>query len=242
MLIDFPESCTKTPNTLSCQISLYLRYRRMQRSDWCGLITTDFTISHGQKETSCNQEAINLSALYSNSTLRNTNLFVFYIGGRQKLFQRYKKCQKHLGKNVGHIDQYQGLQPHSDEYKTLEKSWLSYVCHERKNAGMHESSPVASHSKRRTGASAKPTNTFKPTHRFLPCSCGKSGMSYPHWPPSCHEEAVDQLRCLLEANPHRLHLTHEWRNFLWREVAGRIGSTGVGTGRGIFDTNISTAG
>src|ERR1700735_3426078 len=35
----------------------------------------------------------------------------------------YFQC---FGKSVG---QYQGLPPHSDEYKTLEKSWLSYACH-----------------------------------------------------------------------------------------------------------------
>jgi hypothetical protein len=45
---------------------LYLQYRRMQRTDWGGLMNTDFTTSHGQKGTSYNQEAINLSALYSN--------------------------------------------------------------------------------------------------------------------------------------------------------------------------------
>jgi len=124
----------------------------------------------------------------------------------------YFQC---FGKSVG---QYQGLPPHSDEYKTLEKSWLSYACHERRVAGILESPlPVAGHPKRRTRAGAKPTNSFHRTHRSLPCSCGKSATSYPHWPPSCHEEAVDQLRCLLEAQPHRLHLAHGWQTFLWRE-------------------------
>jgi hypothetical protein len=123
------------------------------------------------------------------------------------------------------VDQYQGLQPHSDGYKMLEQSWLSYVCHERRVAGIESPLPVAGNAKRRTRAGAKVTNSFQRTLRFLPCSCGKSGTSYPHWPPSCHEEALDQLRCILEAYPHRLHLAHGWQSFLWREQCRRKSET-----------------
>jgi hypothetical protein len=28
------------------------------------------------------------------------------------------------------------------------------------------------------------------------CDCRKSGTSYPHWPPTCQTEALDQLNCL----------------------------------------------
>lgn len=49
------------------------------------------------------------------------------------------------------------------------------------------------------------------------CFCGKSNMSYPHWPPSCCEEAVDQLECLLgKDHGHRGHLAHCWYSWLRR--------------------------
>lgn len=78
---------------------------------------------------------------------------------------------------------------------------------------MNSSLPVASHIVTSTSTGAK--NTFKPTRRSLHCFCGKSGTSYPHWPPSCREEAVAQLRCLLESTPHRLYLAHCWLIFLY---------------------------
>ena len=47
------------------------------------------------------------------------------------------------------------------------------------------------------------------------CNCGKSRTSYPHWPPTCKSEAVDQLRCLVgESAPHRQYLAHCWMVFL----------------------------
>ena len=123
----------------------------------------------------------------------------------------YQRFSKSVGR-------YQGLRPHSDEYKTLEKSWLSYVCHERSVAGILESPlPVVGHANAVLELAPSLQTASSELHRFLPCSCGKGGTSYPRWPPSCHEEAVDQLRCLLEEYPHRLHLAHGWQNFLWRE-------------------------
>jgi hypothetical protein len=47
--------------------------------------------------------------------------------------------------------------------------------------------------------------------------CHKSSMSYPHWPPSHYNEAIDQLHCLLGYSfSHRKHLLHGWRSNLWR--------------------------
>ena len=114
----------------------------------------------------------------------------------------YFQC---FGQSVG---QYQGLPPHSDEYKTLEKSWLSYACHAmREGLPGFWSLPYLSPAIQNAVPELAPSQQTASTERIdprLPCSCGKGATSYPHWPPSCHEEAVDQLRCLLEAQPHRL--------------------------------------
>jgi hypothetical protein len=43
------------------------------------------------------------------------------------------------------------------------------------------------------------------------CYCHKSQTSYPHWPPTTHEEAVAQLRCLMgQSYAHRMYLTECW--------------------------------
>ena len=41
------------------------------------------------------------------------------------------------------------------------------------------------------------------------CDCGKSMTSYPHWPPTCQSEAVDQLHCLVGQS-----YAHTWMAFL----------------------------
>ncbi|KAN0067277.1 hypothetical protein V8E54_014540 [Elaphomyces granulatus] len=80
------------------------------------------------------------------------------------------------------------------QYRAMEQSWLSYVHGEREKEGMP-----------RYGSK---------------CNCGKSRTSYPHWPPSCHSEAVDQLRCLLgRSYPHRQYLAHCWLTSLFRKLA-----------------------
>jgi hypothetical protein len=48
----------------------------------------------------------------------------------------------------------------------------------------------------------------------------ESDVISPPWPPSCHSEAVDQLRCLLgRSYPHRQYLAHCWLTSLFRKLA-----------------------
>ena len=57
-------------------------------------------------------------------------------------------------------------------------------------------------------------------HGRTKCDCGKSRTSYPHWPPSCRSEAVDQLCCLLgRSYPHREYLADCWLTSLFRKLA-----------------------
>jgi hypothetical protein len=58
------------------------------------------------------------------------------------------------------------------------------------------------------------------------CSCGLSKVSYPHWPPSCYEEAVDQLHCLIgQSYPHRLYLAQCWLVSLQKKLYESAGKT-----------------
>src|ERR1700744_4077100 len=51
------------------------------------------------------------------------------------------------------------------------------------------------------------------------CLCCKSSMSYPHWPPSCYEEALDQLQCIVGENVnHRGYLANCWYSWLCRRA------------------------
>ena len=76
-----------------------------------------------------------------------------------------------------------------ENFRYLRESWLEYVEMELKKEGIAWE------------------------HRH--CNCGKSRTSYPHWPPTCKLEAVDQLRCLVgESAPHRQYLAHCWMTFL----------------------------
>jgi hypothetical protein len=44
-------------------------------------------------------------------------------------------------------------------------------------------------------------------------------MSYPHWPPSCYEEALDQLRCIVGQDVnHRGYLAHCWKSWLCQKA------------------------
>ena len=90
-----------------------------------------------------------------------------------------------------------------EDFHHLKESWLSYVHMERKKEGM-------------TKYLLRGRRTSTPS-----CACGKSRTSYPHWPPSCQTEAMDQLRCLLgQSYPHREHLAHSWMSFfLGKRVA-----------------------
>jgi hypothetical protein len=56
--------------------------------------------------------------------------------------------------------------------------------------------------------------------------CDKSRTSYPHWPPTSHREAIDQLLCLLgRSYPHREYLAHCWVAFLYRQLAPAVEGT-----------------
>ena len=85
------------------------------------------------------------------------------------------------------------------EFRVLRKSWFSYVDSEREKEGMERCLPDGQHTK---------------------ACCGKSGTSYPHWPPSYRSEATDQLLCLLgRSYPHRLHLADLWMSSLREQAA-----------------------
>jgi len=85
------------------------------------------------------------------------------------------------------------------EFRVLQKSWFSYVDGEREKEGMSRCLPGGRHTK---------------------TCCGKSGTSYPHWPPSCRSEATDQLLCLLgRSYPHRSHLADFWVSSLREQAA-----------------------
>ena len=54
---------------------------------------------------------------------------------------------------------------------------------------------------------------YLPNARNQPTAshCGKSKTSFPHWPPSTYEEAVEQLQCLIgESFPHLISLANCW--------------------------------
>jgi len=79
-----------------------------------------------------------------------------------------------------------------ESFRVLRQSWLEYVDMERKKDG---------------------NGWDLPRGRY--CACDKSMTSYPHWPPTCQSEAVDQLHCLVwQSYPHRQCLAHTWMAFL----------------------------
>ena len=87
------------------------------------------------------------------------------------------------------------------QYRVLENSWISYVQSEREKEGM---------------------KLIDLAHRRTKCDCGKSRTSYPHWPPSCRSEAVDQLCCLLgRSYPHREYLAKCWLTSISKTGTGR---------------------
>jgi len=67
-----------------------------------------------------------------------------------------------------------------------------------------------------------PRGHFRTNSQNAPfaCYCGKSITSFPHWPPSTYEEAIEQLRCLIgESFPHRTHLVNGWVIHLSQKMA-----------------------
>jgi hypothetical protein len=86
------------------------------------------------------------------------------------------------------------------DYGILKRSWLSYVREERKSLGLKAYLP------------SKP--------KFGGCHCDRSNFSYPHWPPSCYEEALDELQSLLsESEPTRKYTARCWVAFLKGKLA-----------------------
>jgi hypothetical protein len=96
-------------------------------------------------------------------------------------------------------DRSAGAELSDGQYRILENSWLSYVQSEREKEGM------------------EPIDL---AHWRTKCNCGRSRMSYSHWPPSCHSEAFDQLYCLPgRSYPHREYLADCWLTSLFRKLA-----------------------
>ena len=87
--------------------------------------------------------------------------------------------------------------PH-DDFQALKKAWEIYIGEETEEEGRAK---VLAHKK-----------------SWKLCDCGKSRMSYPHWPPTTYEEGMDQLRCLL-GQSHRLYLAHCWVSRLRQQSA-----------------------
>ena len=95
------------------------------------------------------------------------------------------------------------------EYFSLEMFWIQYVQAEMSELGVDTSLVYDRY---------RVVNSRK--NRRSQCYCGMSTMSYPHWPPSCYEEAQDQLHCLIgRSNSHRMYLASCWLSFLNRTQA-----------------------
>jgi hypothetical protein len=72
--------------------------------------------------------------------------------------------------------------------------WMKYVYYTRTQEGLNDQLPKLG--RRR-------------------CLCGKSQMSFPHWPPTSQNEAEVQLQmCFEERNSHRKYLAHCWWSFI----------------------------
>jgi hypothetical protein len=81
-----------------------------------------------------------------------------------------------------------------EDFRLLRESWLGYVEVELRKEGIE---------------------LLELPEGRRHCNCGKSRTSYPHWPPTCQSEAVDQLHCLVgESYPHRQYLAQCWMAFL----------------------------
>jgi hypothetical protein len=85
----------------------------------------------------------------------------------------------------------------SSTFRRLRKSWLSFVRHELTKLGMSSWLPSSPSS----------------------CFCRRSWISYPHWPPSIYQEALEQLSCILRKNnDHRKYLASCWLSFINRKA------------------------
>ena len=72
--------------------------------------------------------------------------------------------------------------------------WMKYVYYTRTQEGLYEELPKLGKGR---------------------CYCGKSRMSFPHWPPTSLSEAEVQLQmCFEERNTHRKYLAYCWWSFI----------------------------
>src|SRR5712664_2142065 len=86
----------------------------------------------------------------------------------------------------------------------LWRSWFSFVRFALREEGLQSYLPRIYSPKSATRSSSS-------------CFCRKSWISYPHWPPSTYEEAVEHLYSLLHSpRPHRPSLASCWLSFLSR--------------------------
>jgi hypothetical protein len=96
----------------------------------------------------------------------------------------------------------------SSAWHTLKMSWLEFARCETELSGLRPFIPFF-RSGRRPGTRIVNYN----------CYCRKSAISFPHWPPSSYQEAVQQLRCVLGENiNHRKYLASSW----WTGKLSRI--------------------
>ena len=92
-------------------------------------------------------------------------------------------------------EQRQGKTSHPDDTdilvsRKLVRIWFEYVYSERTQNGLHNRLRITNHGE---------------------CYCGKGRMSYPHWPPTSHQEAMDLLyNCFDKENTHRRYIAYCW--------------------------------
>ena len=87
----------------------------------------------------------------------------------------------------------------SSIWQPLRFSWLAFVRSERQKDGLSSFLP-SFHSVQKSA---------------VQCYCGKSAISFPHWPPTSYDEAIEQLRFLLGKQiGHRKYLASQWLAFV----------------------------
>src|SRR5712664_1522791 len=89
----------------------------------------------------------------------------------------------------------------SSKWTVLKRSWMEFARCERQQYGLHPFLPSFVSSSRNLESHAVK----------YACSCRKSAITFPHWPPTSYEEALEQLRCILGNNiDHRKSLASCW--------------------------------
>ncbi|KAN0074066.1 hypothetical protein V8E54_008003 [Elaphomyces granulatus] len=96
-------------------------------------------------------------------------------------------------------------------WQILKTSWLEFARRERELSGLRPFIPFFQ------------PGTGRPRTRIVNhnCYCRKSSISFPHWPPSSYQEAVQQLLCVLGENiDHRKSLSSSWLSFVNQKAFG----------------------